>query len=215
MNNQTMRGVMLLTLLLLSILRAVAQPLTVSNNVLRFACDYGAELYASADLRYWERTRIFTNETALPTNGAARFYRAKSRTRPVRLVMVVDTNQTVRGHADKDLTNIVATGEGGTYRGWVEYTQPPIYCFRLPPMPGNTNVTLTLFDVDGFQLMTNLVIDPTTPSTNRFKPAKRARRRQGSGINPDPPTAPSEKRGSVGSTMSLLEWSNLTSIAKY
>lgn len=216
---------MLLTLLLLPALPGGAQQLTISNNVLGFACAYGAELYASADLRYWERMRVFTNTTALPTNGEARFFMARSRMRPVQIVAILDTNQIIRGYADKLLTNIVATGEGGTYKGWTEYSlgatprgrTNDVWCFRFQAMPGNTNVLLTLHDVDGFSLVTNIVINPTTPSTYQFRPPSGARPRA-PGSSPSPPVTPGiqapAKAGKPVVLRSLNEWSNTVSSAK-
>lgn len=188
---------MLLFILLLAATGA-AQPLTVSNRLLQFPCDWGAELWASTNLKSWSRLRVFTNQTPLPVDGGARFFRAVPRTEPVKILSILDLRQTIRGHADKDVTNIVAVGEGGTYKGWVQdvrmhdlredattnaygnlvpgpnFGRTKWSHFRLPPMPGNTNVVLTITDDHGFSVRTNLVLDPTQPSDYKYqRPAGR------------------------------------------
>lgn len=179
-------------LLLLLAATTTAQPLTLRDRTLRHPNPHGTDLYASTDLRHWAKHSTFTNETALPVaDGPARFYRAKPRTGPVRILAILDLRQTIRGQADKNLTNIVAVGEGGTFSGWEEsaHGNPTNrhllghVVFRLPPMPRTTNVTLTLIDDEGFTTVTNLVLDPTQPSD--YKPKLRGR-----GRSFDPAPAP-------------------------
>ena len=171
-----------LLILILIAIHGAAQPLTLTaNGTLSFPCEWGAELYASTNLQHWRRTRVFTNETQVAPPEQTQFYKAKRRTAPARILAILDTNQTIRGRCDKVVTNITAVGEGGVYQGWTEYRemgasgQLAWVHFRLPPMPGNTNVVLTIQDCDGFPIVTNITLNPSQPSDYRYTPLRSRR----------------------------------------
>ncbi len=155
-----------------------AQTLTInSSGVVRLdpVPERMAELYASDSPRSqdWEFVREFAASTTVDTN-TTKFYRAMVKPAPLQLVRIIETNQTLRGSVDKAFTNVTFVVNGVTNVGWafgsaglrgtngnkMPVTTRMDFSFRQIHVTVPTRGTLTVWDDDGFVLVTNLWIGP-------------------------------------------------------
>ena len=147
----------------------------------------GAVLWESSDLSHWQRGQAFSNSIQVATDAPQKFFKTEPRTAPA-VLTILDTRQTIRGRSNKVVTNLTATAEGGTFKGWTEfrsYENGAMFCqWRFPAMPGCTNATVTAIDSDGFVTITNVTLNPSIPSDYIVPKPPRPARKASPGFAP-------------------------------
>jgi hypothetical protein len=138
-----------------------------------------AELYASSSPRSgpWQFVTEFAAATQVPTTNQTKFYRARVKAAPLKIIAITATNQTIRGTADKAFTNALLVVNGQTNEGWCSGRKSRLpnrpagegnnaivtqsdFCFRRLDITNTTPALLLLWDDDGYLLSTNLLIGP-------------------------------------------------------
>lgn len=172
-----------LLVLVLSLLTSIGQTLSITpagHITLAPPPERTAELYASANPRTgpWEFVQEFAAAGAQVSPATNRFYRARVKAAPVKLIGIDATNQTIRGSCDKQVTNLLLIVNGQTNEGWGyggksrlpdraagEGYMPIVtrvdFCFpQLDAITNTTPALLQLWDDDGYLLQTNVLIGP-------------------------------------------------------